>query len=88
MHGNMNVKLPSLVSSVDSSDKIVTRVQAGQSRNSGSILGRDKIISCPLKTPRPVLGSSYSLTQRAPRALSPGAKRLEHNHYSLSQNYN
>ena len=78
---------PSLFSSLDNSDKILTRLQARQPRNSGSILGRGKIIYCPLKIPGPVLGSAISRTQRSPRALPPGVKRPGHIHSSLSQNY-
>jgi hypothetical protein len=74
---------PNLFSSVDSSEEIVTRLQAGRPRNSGSILGTGKIISCPLKTPGLVLGSAHSCIQRVTRALSLRVKRPGPNHSSL-----
>ena len=76
---------PSLFSFVDSSDEIVTRLQVDRPRNSASILGRGKIISCPLKTPGLVMGSARSRTQKVLRVLSPGVKRPGHNHLSLSK---
>ena len=70
----------SLFSSVDSSVEIMTRLQTGWPRNTGSSLGRRKINYCPIKTLGSVLGSTDSHTQRIPRALSPEVKRPDHNH--------